>query len=224
MYMPPPTQNLFFGSTPSVQQAAQFTKPELRPIPALKVDVAAQTEAVAPPMIREMGVSRGVDAAPARAEMEVQTEDIMLPMRGGEKSLAEIETELVKGEKTLSLRPSKYSPRGRREEAAERTLAAVGGGAAGGGPAPSGPDVVRSLQVARREGGGPAPTIGEVRELLGAMRGEEGAAAGGGGARRPRYVLDRSEPPTALGGGVVPEGEEERESRVREALSAMKKK
>lgn len=117
MYMPPPTQNIFYGSTPAAQQALQF-RPEVMPVPKLSFDMMTQTEAVAPP--RAAGIP-GPPAgspplrarprvAPERASMEVQTDEITLPMARGEIPLRELERQIGEG-RTLSLRPSTYAPR-----------------------------------------------------------------------------------------------------------------
>ena len=52
--------------------------------------------------------------APPMAEMEIQTEPEMLRVGGKERALEEVRRMVESGEKSLSLRPARYSPRGGR--------------------------------------------------------------------------------------------------------------
>jgi len=166
--MPPMPQQFFFGPTPRAQELyTSQVRSDYLPEGALPRRATAETQTAytldnPPPEVvaqQMVALAKSVDTRPERAEMEVQTEDIMVPMRGGQKSLREIEFEVSTGGKTLSLRPTVYERRGGASRAFEgRTMpqpmeeafmgAAAGGGAAGGGEAPLPPRIIRRKKPA----------------------------------------------------------------------------
>jgi len=205
--MPPIPQQFFFGT------ATPTAPPPLKDIASVPYQVRYDTEFREPMPRREERRAAEMEVqtvAPPVAEMEIQTEPEMLRVGGKERALEEVRRMVKSGEKSLALRPARYSPRGgrmssaseseegvnvigamsmaQRPEMKARLIAELGAGREfvpppierGAVPPPSGMAVAESLARSRREAGLPRPTIGDFRQVIGAMREEGGAASGGG--------------------------------------------